>query len=282
MSSSFVTSDLGNSGEVMFQLINELFPICRSITGNGFRQSLRVLQRHIQLEMHEVPSGTPVFDWTVPKEWNISDAYVRNSHGEKVIDFRKSTLHILNYSIPFQGKLSLSELKSHLYTIPDQPDFIPYRTSYYTEKWGFCLSHNHLETLAEGEYEVSIQSTLEDGHLTYGEFSCQGKRRMRYSSHATAAILHFVTTTSQEWRWQLFSQKRCEAVQNKESPYAILTVFFLFQVRLARLPGLPCTNKRHSALNMAWLLPAWAIVENPPIKKAAAVTLKSTRPWSTC
>lgn len=175
MISSFATSDLRNPGEVMFQIIDELFPICRSITGNGFRQSLRILQNHIPIEMHEVPSGTPVFDWSVPKEWNISDAYVRNSRGVKVIDFQKSNLHILNYSIPFQGKLSLSELKSHLYSIPDQPDLIPYRTSYYTEKWGFCLSQNHLETLEEDEYEVSVRSTLEDGHLTYGEYYLPGE-----------------------------------------------------------------------------------------------------------
>ncbi len=174
--SIFSTFDTGtHSGVEMYRLAEKLFPICRSITGNGLRQSLRILQQYIPLEMHEVPSGTPVFDWTVPKEWNISDAYVRDSRGEKVIDFQKSNLHILNYSIPFQGRLSLAELKTHLYTIPDQPDLIPYRTSYYSEKWGFCLSHNQFEALEEGEYEVCIQSTLKDGHLTYGEYFLPGE-----------------------------------------------------------------------------------------------------------
>jgi aminopeptidase-like protein len=175
MTQSSMGSETNNLEKALLSFMSELFPICRSITGNGLRQSLRILQQHIPLELHEVPSGTPVFDWTVPKEWNITDAYVRNSRGEKVIDFQQSSLHILNYSIPFQGKLSLSELKSHLYSIPDQPDLIPYRTSYYSEKWGFCLSHKQLEALEEGEYEVNIQSTLEDGHLTYGELFIPGE-----------------------------------------------------------------------------------------------------------
>ncbi|MBE0695940.1 MAG: DUF4910 domain-containing protein, partial [Anaerolineaceae bacterium] len=175
MTISFLKVETKTQGKAMLDLMSELFPICRSITGDGLRQSLRILQQHIPLELHEVPSGTPVFDWNVPKEWNISDAYVRSSRGEKVIDFKKSNLHILNYSIPFQGKCSLSELKTHLYSIPDQPDLIPYRTSYYSEKWGFCLSHNQLQALAEDEYEVCIQSTLEDGHLTYGEYFLPGE-----------------------------------------------------------------------------------------------------------
>ena len=167
--------DLEKSGTEMYQLITELYPICRSITGNGFRQSLRILQQHVPLQTHEVASGTQVFDWTVPKEWNIRDAYVRNSRGEKVIDFKKSNLHILQYSVPVKKKLPLAQLKEHLYSIPDRPDWIPYRTSYYEENWGFCLSHNHLQSLEEGEYEVYIDSSLEDGHLTYGECYLQGK-----------------------------------------------------------------------------------------------------------
>lgn len=166
--------NLEKSGTEMHQLITELYPICRSITGNGFRQSLQILQQHVPLETHEVASGTQVFDWTVPREWNIRDAYVRNSSGNKVIDFKQSNLHILQYSVPVKTKLPLAQLKEPL-SIPDRPDWIPYRTSYYKENWGFCLSHNQMRSLEEGEYKVYIDSSLEDGHLTYGEYRLQGK-----------------------------------------------------------------------------------------------------------
>jgi aminopeptidase-like protein len=158
----------------MYRLIEELYPICRSITGEGVRQSLRHLQRLIPLELHEVPSGTPVFDWTVPKEWNIRDAYVKDAEGNRVIDFQKSNLHVVSYSRPVRQRLSLAELRKHLFSLPDRPDWVPYRTSYYNETWGFCLSHHQLELLTEQEYEVCIDSTLSDGHLTYGEYLVPG------------------------------------------------------------------------------------------------------------
>ena len=129
-------------GEELYELISKLYPICRSITGNGFRETLKIIQKHIPLEIHEVPTGTQVFDWTVPKEWNISDAYIQNYLGEKIVDFANSNLHVMNYSIPVDKKVSLRELKEHLFTIPESPDWIPYRTSYYQEMWGFCFSHN--------------------------------------------------------------------------------------------------------------------------------------------
>lgn len=152
----------------------DLYPICRSITGAGIRATLKRLP--IPLELHEVPTGTPVLDWTVPKEWNIRDAYVKNvQSGEKVIDFQAHTLHILNYSIPFRGVLTLDELKPHLFSLPEHPDWIPYRTSYYTPNWGFCLRHRDLLALAPGTYEVVIDATLEDGHLTYGEYVLPGE-----------------------------------------------------------------------------------------------------------
>jgi aminopeptidase-like protein len=162
-------------GEEIYSLIEELFPICRSITGDGLRETLGILQKHIPLKMHEVPTGTEVFDWTVPKEWNIKDAYVKNSKGERIIDFRKSNLHILNYSIPIHNTVSLSELKDHIYTIPEHPDWIPYKTSYYSENWGFCLSHNDMLKLKDDDYEVFIDSSLEDGHLSYGEYYLKGQ-----------------------------------------------------------------------------------------------------------
>ncbi len=163
-----------NIGKLMYDLMGELFPICRSITGNGVRQTLEIIKKHIPLDIHEVSTGTQVFDWTIPKEWNIDDAYVVSPSGEKIIDFKKSNLHILNYSIPIKGKIKLDKLKEHLFTLPDQPDLIPYRTSYYTENWGFCLKHNDFLKLEEGEYDVFIDSTLTEGSLTYGEFYIKG------------------------------------------------------------------------------------------------------------
>jgi len=160
----------------MYQLISELYPICRSITGNGFRETLHWIKKHIELTQHEVPTGTQVFDWTVPKEWNIKDAYVKNSKGERIIDFNKSNLHVVNYSVPVKQKMLLEELKKHLFTLSDRPDWIPYRTSYYKESWGFCLSHKQFLELQDEEYEVCIDSSLEDGHLTYGEYYLKGEK----------------------------------------------------------------------------------------------------------
>jgi aminopeptidase-like protein len=162
-------------GSRLHGFVAELFPICSSITGNGLREILRRIGQRIPLQSHEVPTGTQVFDWTVPREWNIRDAYVRNSRGEKVIDFKKSNLHVVNYSIPVKAKLSLSELKEHLHAMPDRPDWIPYRTSYYRESWGFCLSQRELDSLPEDDYEVVVDSSLEKGSLSYGECLIPGE-----------------------------------------------------------------------------------------------------------
>jgi aminopeptidase-like protein len=170
------TLNLDSVGQEMYQLIANLYPICRSITGNGVRQTLRYIQKHVPLSIQEIPSETSVFDWTVPKEWNIKDAYVKNSNGEKVIDFQNSNLHVVSYSTPVRKRLSLDELKAHLFTLPDHPDWIPYRTTYYKESWGFCLSHKQFLELQDEEYEVCIDSSLEDGHLTYGEYYLPGER----------------------------------------------------------------------------------------------------------
>lgn len=167
--------DPNKIGQEMYILIAELYPICRSITGNGFRQTMEILQSYIPIQIHEVPSGTTVFDWVIPKEWNIRDAYIKNPKGEKVADFQKSNLHVLNYSVPVKKVLSLKELKEHLFTLPDHPDWVPYKTSYYKENWGFCLSHNQFMELRDGEYEVFIDSTLENGSLSYGELYLQGE-----------------------------------------------------------------------------------------------------------
>jgi aminopeptidase-like protein len=162
-------------GEEMHQLITELFPICRSITGNGVRETLRILAKHLPLKIHEIPSGTNVFDWAVPNEWNIHDAYIKNTQGERVVDFKQSNLHVVSYSQPIHATMTLAALKPHLHALPDQPDWIPYRTSYYKESWGFCLSHQQLMQLKDDEYEVCIDSTFETGHLTFGEYCLRGE-----------------------------------------------------------------------------------------------------------
>mgnify|MGYP001558258643 CR=1 FL=1 len=166
----------GELGKEMHQLIQELYPVCRSITGNGFRETLQHVQRHVPMSVSEVPTGTRVFDWTVPKEWNIREAYIRSTTGRTVIDFRNSNLHVVNYSTPVKRRMALRELQDHLFSLPDHPEWIPYRTSYYKENWGFCLSHKQLSELQEGEYDVVIDSTLAEGHLTYGECYLKGEQ----------------------------------------------------------------------------------------------------------
>ena len=163
-------------GSKIYKLAEELFPICRSITGDGVRETLSILQSHLSsLVVHEVPSGTECFDWTVPPEWNIRDAYIVTPNGQKICDFRSSNLHVLNYAVPVDKTVNLAELQEHLYSLPDQPDAIPYVVSYYAERWGFCLSHDQREDLEEGSYQVFIDSTLAPGSLTYGELVIPGE-----------------------------------------------------------------------------------------------------------
>lgn len=161
-------------GEAMHALAAELFPICRSLTGSGVRETLRIIGRHIPVTVHEVPSGTRVLDWTIPKEWNIRDAYVLNERGERVIDFKKSNLHVVAYSTPVNKTVSLSELQEHLFSLEDQPDATPYITSFYEDFWGFCLPHRQRLQLEEGQYRVVVESELSNGSLTYGELLVPG------------------------------------------------------------------------------------------------------------
>ena len=163
-------------GEHIHQLAQRLWPICRSLTGNGVRQTLNILKEHLpSLTVHEVKSGSQVFDWEVPQEWNIRDAYIKDSQGHKVIDFNLNNLHVMGYSTPIHKTMNLDELKPHLYSLPEQPNAIPYITSYYSRRWGFCLTEQQLNTLQPGDYEVCIDSTLENGHLTYGELLVPGE-----------------------------------------------------------------------------------------------------------
>ena len=174
-----------NVGDQIFALAAKIYPICRSITGNGVRYTLHELCKHIALEIHEVPTGTEVFDWTIPREWNIHDAYIKNERGEKVVDFARSNLHVMSYSVPVRQRISLSELKKHLYSLPEQPDLIPYRTSYYKENWAFCMAHRQFEGLQDEMYDVLIDSTLTEGYLTYGEYLHKGETQdeFLFSAH---------------------------------------------------------------------------------------------------
>lgn len=163
-------------GNEIHKFAQKLWPLNRSLTGQGVRDTLAEIKGILPtLEVHSVPSGTSVFDWVVPKEWKVNDAYIVTPSGEKICRFLDNNLHLLGYSIPFKGKLSLTELKEHLYTLPDQPNAIPYITSYYKERWGFCLKHEQFEKLEQGEYEVFIDSELFDGELNYGELLLKGK-----------------------------------------------------------------------------------------------------------
>jgi aminopeptidase-like protein len=169
------TSAATGVGESMHTFIRELFPICRSITGDGVRETLASVGSRIPLEVYEVPSGTGVLDWTVPDEWNITDAYIAKD-GRRVVDFQDSNLHVVSYSEPLHAVMALAELRPHLHTLPEHPDWIPYRTSYYSRTWGFCLSQRQLDRLEDDGYEVVIDSTLEPGSLTYGECFLPGTR----------------------------------------------------------------------------------------------------------
>jgi aminopeptidase-like protein len=169
------SAELMPDAEEAHALIRELYPICRSITGEGVRETLRRIARIVPLELTEVPSGTAAFDWEIPREWNVRAAWIRDPHGRTVVDVADHSLHLVSYSVPFRGRLSLDELRQHLHSLPERPDWIPYRTSYYREYWGFCLRHRDLLALEAGEYEVCVDTRLEPGSLTLGEFRLPGR-----------------------------------------------------------------------------------------------------------
>jgi aminopeptidase-like protein len=166
--------DAATAGTAIHRRMQDMFPICRSITGDGLRETLRLVGRDVPLELVETPTGTAVLDWTVPKEWNIRAAWIEGPAGERVIDFADSNLHVLNYSVPVDTVVSLDELREHVFTHPENPDLVPYRTSYYVERWGFCMSQRQLDALGPGDYHVVVDATLAPGATTYGEFLLEG------------------------------------------------------------------------------------------------------------
>ena len=169
----------------MMDFVQEIFPLGRSLTGDGVRQTLAHVAERIPLDLHEIPTGTPVLDWEIPREWRVREAWIENPQGERVVDYANHNLHLLGYSIPVDGIFSIEELDEHLYSLPDQPDLIPYRTSYYADRWGFCLSHHQRESLPPGNYRVRIDTKLFEGALTYGECLLPGEsdETLLISSH---------------------------------------------------------------------------------------------------
>ncbi|MEJ7759165.1 MAG: DUF4910 domain-containing protein [Gemmatimonadaceae bacterium] len=176
MTVSEVDADGLERGRRMYRWATDLFPVCRSITGDGVRQTLAYLKEIVPaMAVHEVPSGTEAFDWTVPDEWNIRAAYIEDESGRRVVDFARSNLHVVGYSVPVDNWMTLEELQPHLHSLPEQPYAIPYITSYYVRRWGFCMSHAERESLEAGRYRVVIDSTLSAGSLTYGEVILRGR-----------------------------------------------------------------------------------------------------------
>jgi aminopeptidase-like protein len=163
------------SGADLYALAARLFPIPRSLTGDGVRQSLAILAERIALDVREIPTGTPVFDWTVPREWRLREAHITAPDGRRIADAAGHNLQLLGYSAPFRGRVGLAELKRHLFSLPEQPDLIPYRTSYYKEQWGFCLPHRLVSSLPDGDYEVVVDTELFDGSLSIGELALAGE-----------------------------------------------------------------------------------------------------------
>ena len=170
-------SELADIGQKLYEFTEKMYPVCRSITGQGVRDTLEMIREKVPIEIHQVPTGSRVYDWQVPREWNIKDAYIKNSKGEKIIDYKDNNLHVVSNSVPVDKTMPLSELKNYLHAIEEQPDYIPYRTSYYNESWGFCLTYNQLKSLPEDDYRVFIDSSLDNGVLNYGELYIPGSRK---------------------------------------------------------------------------------------------------------
>ena len=212
-------------GKEIHEFAKQLWPLNRSITGEGLRETLKLINAHLpRLIIKSVPSGTQVFDWTVPKEWLVRDAYIIKPNGKKICDYSKNNLHLLGYSIPIEKNLSLKDLKKNLYTFPDQPNAIPYHTSYYKENWGFCLSQNEFDQLEDGNYKVKIDSVLFDGVLNYGELIIPGKSEKEvflstYICHSSMANNELSGPTV-----VTYLSKWLEQLTNREFTYRIVFI----------------------------------------------------------
>ena len=230
----------GSPGAAMHALARRLFPITRSITGDGVRETLRILGEHLPLEIHEVPTGTRAFDWTVPPEWSIRDAYILDEHGDRIVDFRQNNLHVVGYSVPVDATLSLAELQPHLHSLVDQPTAIPYVTSYYERRWGFCLSHAQRQRLQDGQYRVVIDSELKDGSLTYGELVIPGETLER------GVPVHLRVPSVDGQQRALRPRGHDVAREMDRQPAAPLHLPPGLHPRDHRIAGLPVTPPRHA------------------------------------
>ena len=164
-----------SNGKTIYDLAARLYPLCRSLAGDGVRETLAIIGEHLPLTVHQVPSGTPLYDWKAPQEWIIREAYIADRSGNRVVDFARHNLHVVNFSIPMRTRMPFSTLKEHIHTLPDQPDLIPYRTCYHAEGWGFCMTHSEFLAIQDGDYDVVIDAERRDGFLTFGEFVHPGK-----------------------------------------------------------------------------------------------------------
>ena len=215
------------TGSDLHQFASRLYPICRSITGQGVRQTLDMIREHVPLAISEIPSGTVIYDWEVPLEWNIDDAAILSPDGERVIDFQRHNLHIVSYSEPVAVTLPLAELQARLHSLPDHPTWIPYRTSYYRRDWGFCLGHELREALRPGNYRVDVRSSLAKGSLTYGEVAVPGRSKdeVLFFTHIchpslandnTSGMAVATALAIDPWliRWALVMMRLCAACRN--------------------------------------------------------------------
>ena len=203
-------------GKEIYKFAKQIWPLNRSLTGEGVRETLRKINSHIpNLVTNSIKTGTKVFDWTIPKEWKVNSAYIISPSGKKICDFSKNNLHLVGYSIPHTGNLNLTDLKKKLYTLPEQPDAIPYVTSYYQKEWGFCISYNDFKSLEKGEYQVKIDTELFDGELNYGELIIPGNSKTEiflstYICHPSMANneLSGPTVTTYLSKWLLELEKK--------------------------------------------------------------------------
>lgn len=162
-------------GTAIYELATRLYPLCRSLAGDGVRETLAIIGEHLPLTVHQVPSGTPLYDWKAPQEWIIREAYIADMNGNRIVDFARHNLHVVNFSVSVRARMPLSALKAHIHTLPDQPDLIPYRTCYHAEGWGFCMAHSEFLAMQDGDYDVVIDAERRDGFLTFGEFIQRGE-----------------------------------------------------------------------------------------------------------